>query len=288
MLKLLLKMKKFLALFAFILTLFVVFSCEPNRAENGDFLFGVQNPNETGGGTGGGSTTGRLLKKMINHSLDDNGEWEDGVITYNYDGKKLISYVDDSGEATLFSYNSNNKISKLSSSGQTATFTYSGVNLSKINTTVAGIYTVNTDFTYEGTQLKKAVSIQEISIPIPGKFYIETDYEYSGSNMVQANIKGGFYLPNGDLEMNPEVQTITFQYDAKKNPYQLLPKEFFIYLSGIAPQGAAFLSANNMTKVTQTIDGISEVTDYTYTYDSENYPTKMNGADEEYTLYEYQ
>lgn len=281
-------MKKYLGYFLFIFSLLLVFSCEPNRDENGDFLFGVQNPNETGGGNGGGSTTGRLLKKMINHSLDDNGEWEDGVITYNYEGNKLISYVDDSGEATLFTYNSNNKISKLSGSAQNATFTYSGDNLTKINTTVAGIYSVNTDFTYEGAKLKKAVSIQEISIPIPGKVYLETDYEYSGLNMVKATLKTGFYLPNGELEISPDVQTITFQYDAKKNPYQLLPKEFFIYLSGIAPQGAAFLSANNMTKVTQTIEGVSEVTDYTYTYDSENYPTKMTGVDNEYTLYEYQ
>lgn len=281
-------MNKVLSILTFFFSIVILFSCEPNRDTNGDYLIGVTQPGGNGGGSGGGTTTGRLLKKMISHSLDDNGAWEDSEITYNYEGNKLVSYVDDSGQPTVFTYNSNNRISTLSGGGQDAEFTYSGANLSKINTTVAGIYTVNTDFTYEGTQLKKAISIQEFTIPIPSKAYIETDYEYSGENMVKASIKGGFYLPNGELQMNPEVQTISFQYDAKKNPYQLLPKEFFIYLSGIAPQGAAFLSANNMIKVTQELAGAAEVTDYTYTYDSENYPIKMNGQDDEYTLYQYQ
>ncbi|KIA89946.1 hypothetical protein [Kaistella jeonii] len=281
-------MNKVLSILTFFFSIVILFSCEPNRDTNGDYLIGVNQPGGNGGGSGGGPSTGRLLKKMLSHSLDDNGQFEDSEVTYNYEGNKLVSYVDESGESTLFTYNSNNKISKLSGSGQDAVFTYSGADLSKINVTVAGVYTVNTDFTYVGTQLKKAVSIQEFTLPIPSKVYIETDYEYSGENMVKASIKGGFYLPNGDLQMNPEVQTFSFQYDTKKNPYQLLPKEFFIYLSGIAPQGAAFLSANNMIKVTQVLDVVTEVTEYSYTYDSENYPIKMSGADDEYTIYQYQ
>lgn len=280
-------MKKILNIFAFFLSLIVIISCEPGRDENGDLLFGVNNTGETGGGT----TNSRLLKKMVSHAInEDTGEWEDSQIVYNYTGNRLVSYDDGSGELTNFTYNGNNKISNLSSSSQNAVFTYSGANLSKISSTVAGgMYTVNTDFTYTGSQLKKAISIQEFTFPIPSKVYIETDYEYNGLNMGKAFIKGGFYLPNGELEMNPEIQILTFEYDNKKNPFQLLPKEFFIYLSGIAPQGATYLSANNMTKYTTTIGGITtDVQSATYTYDSESYPIMMSNDLNETTKFEYQ
>lgn len=282
-------MKKYIGHFLFIFSLLLVFSCEPNRAENGDFLFGVQNPGETGGGgNGGGSGSDRMLKKILSHYIDDNGNFEDGETVFNYEGKKLVSYVEDSGEPTVFTYNANNKISKLTNSAQNVLFTYSGNNLSKITSDIAGFYKVDTDFTYAGTQVSKAVSIQEFTFPVPTKVYIETIYEYTGQNMTKATVKNGFYLPNGELEINPEVQILSFQYDTKKSAYQLLPKEFFIYLSGIAPQGGIYFSANNATKFTTTLAGtVIDVDDYTYTYDSADYPLIMKNSEQETTTFVY-
>lgn len=280
-------MKKLIALFSFIFSLVILFSCEPGRDENGDLLFGITNEGQTGGG---GTTTGRLLKKMISHEInDDTGEWEDSEISYNYTGSKLISYVDGSGEPTLFTYNSSNKISKLSNSGQTADYEYVGGNVSKITTNISGIGKITATYTYTGAKLTKSVSIQEYSVPLPFKIYLETTYEYQGDNVVKSMLKTGTYLPNGDLEMNPaEDQALTFAYDAKNSPYKLLPKEFIIWLAGIGPQGGAFLSGNNFTKFGVSAGGQSTTENYTYTYDSENFPTEMKGEGEGFTKYEYQ
>lgn len=286
LLKLFLKMKSFLHILTFLFSAVILFSCEPGRDENGDYLFGViQNPNTDGGGT----SADRLLKRMTSHAMnDDTGEWEDSDITYNYTNKKLVSYTENGGEPTLFTYNGSNKISNLSSSRQNADFEYSAGTLSKITTTIAGFATITSNFTYTDAKLTKTISIQEYSVPIASKVYTETTYEYDGENLVKANLRAGFYLPNGELEMNPETQTFSFEYDAMKNPYQLLPKEFILFLSGIAPQGAAYLSANNFTKFTNSVGGFSDITTYTYIYDEQNYPKEMKGEDNESTKFEYQ
>ena len=281
-------MKKFIGLFAFLLAMFVVFSCEPNRAENGDYLFGVQNPNGTGGGNGGGSTTGRLLKKIISHEKnDETGLFEDAEMTYNYSGTKLISTKDDTGEVTTFTYNANDKIIKIQGSNQLSTYEYTNNLVSKSITEVPGFFKVTANFTYVGGRLTKTVSVQESSLPFPVKNYVETNYDYTGTNITKGTIKNGIYLPDGTLQMSPDTIQIAFTYDQKKSPYSLLPKEFIFYAAGIAPQGVAFFSPNNLTKFVTTIGGVSETVNYVYEYDSENYATKIVDG-EDYTKYEYQ
>lgn len=272
-------MKKLVGFLSFIFSVVILFSCEPGRDESGDLLFGVNPPNQN---------EARLLKKMISHSQDeDSGDWEESSVTYNYTSNKLVSYTDGSGEATMLTYNNDKKISKLSSTAQTAVFQYIGENVSKITTTIAGVATINATYTFTGTKLTKSVSVQEYSLPMPMKLYMETSYEYTGANMTKAIIKNGVYLPGDGLEMIPGEQILTFTYDAKKSPYQLLPKEFITYLAGIAPHGAAFLSTNNFTKMSIS-DGATPVsTTYTYTYDKEDYPVEMK-AGEEFIKYEYQ
>lgn len=281
-------MTKLINIFAFLFAAFLLFSCEPSRAENGDFLFGV-NPGETGGGGEGGGTTNRLLKKMISRSLDDTGEWVTETLTYNYTNGKLVSYDGDGGEKVNFDYNTNNKISKIYSTGQSSILEYGGGNLNKITTTIDGVATITATYTYTNGRLSKSVSIQEYSIPFPIKMYLETTYEYTGENITKSTIKNGIYLPSGELEMNPaEDQALSFTYDTKKSPYKLLPKEFIIWMAGIGPQGGAFLSTNNINTITISLAGASQTpVKYTYTYDSENYPTKSVTDEDESIMFEY-
>ncbi|WP_027377041.1 hypothetical protein [Kaistella palustris] len=276
-------MKSLLPIFSLLFSAVVLWSCEPGRDENGDFLFGVDP------GSGGTPVTAsRLLKKMSSHELnEDTGEWEDSDITYNYTDRKLVSYTENGGEPTVFTYNANNRISGLSNSGQSASFEYSGSTLSKIVTTIPEFATITSDFTYTNAQLTKTVSVQEYTFPVPSKLYIETTYAYTGANMTTATVKSGMYV-NGELQLSPEIQVLTFEYDTKKSPYQLLPREFILFLTGIGPQGAAYLSANNFTKFTSTVGPVSDVSAFTYTYDSQNYPTLMKGPEEETVKFEYQ
>ena len=277
-------MKGVTNILAFIFSLIILLSCEPRRDDNGDYLFGVNQNTESGGG----STTQRLLKKIISHEKnDETGLFEDGELTYNYVGTKLISTKDDTGEVTTFTYNADNKMDKIEGSAQITTYKYADNNVSQTLTDIPGFSKVTADFTYVGGKLTKTISVQEYTLPIPIKFYFETTYEYSGANMSTGLIKSGIDLPDGTLEMNSETTQIAFTYDQKKSPYSLLPKEFAYYVAGIAPQGAAFFSTNNLTKYVTTLGGISETINYIYEYDALDYALKIVEG-EDYTKYEYQ
>ena len=209
-------------------------------------------------------------------------------VTYNYTANKLTSYKDDSGEVTKFDYNSSNKISKMSSTGQSSVFEYSGTNLSKVVTDLSGIGKITATYNFSGGKLSKIISIQEYTIPFPIKAYFETTYEFTGDNLTKSVTKNGVYNPvTGDLEMSPEINTVSFTYDSKKSPYKLLPLEFHLSLIGIAPQGGNFLSANNALKTTISNSGAStEVMSFVHTYDSENYPTKSTSG-QDFIEYKY-
>lgn len=264
-------------------------SCDPSQDGNGDFLNGVVYENNTNNGGGTGTPSGRVLKQLKSHLKDDTGQYEDATFNYNYTGTKLTSHTDDSGEVTRFDYNSSNKISKMSGTGQTSVFSYSGGNLSTVVTDVAGVAKMTATYTYSGGKLSKIISIQEYSLPFPIKAYFETTYEFQGENMAKSVIKNGVYNPvTGDLEMSPDVQTVSFTYDSKKSPYKLLPLEYHLCMIGIAPQGGNYLSSNNAEKVTIANGGVTtEVMTFSHAYDSENYPTKST-AGQDFIEYKYQ
>ena len=282
-------MNKFINIFSFIFAAFFVLSCEPSRAENGDYLFGVNNPGGTGGG---GSTTNRLLKKMITHLEDeDTGEMEDGITIFNYTSGKLTS-IDDSTSGTMrVEYNSNNKISKLLIDGvMTATYEYSGTILSKITTEFTGVSKSVTNYTFVEGKMVKSITVTEMTfMPIPIKLYTEDSYEYQGNNVSKNITKIGAYDPvTGELVMDPGSVNTVFEYDAKKNPFSLLPKEYMYFYSSISPQTGHFTSANNPLKATVTEqDGTSATSTTTYIYDEQDNVTKLTSG-EEYYQFEYQ
>lgn len=268
---------------------FMLSSCDPTQDQaNGDFLNGVTYENNTNNG-GTGTPAGRVLKQLKSHLKDDMGQYEDATFTYNYTGTRLTSHTDDTGEVTRFDYNSSNKISKLSSTGQTSVFTYSGGNLSTVVTEITGIAKMTATYTFTGGKLSKIISIQEYSLPFPIKSQLETTYEFQGENMTKSVTKSGVYNPvTGDLEMSPEINTVSFTYDNKKSPYKLLPLEYHLSMIGIAPQGGNYLSGNNAEKVTISNSGASgTVMTFSHSYDSQNYPTKST-AGQDYIEYKYQ
>ncbi len=267
-------------------------SCVPNQDENGDFLHGVDfDPTTTI--PGDGTTTSRLLKTMITHSKDeDTGEFDDSNIVFGYDSKnKLISYSEvGSPEKFNIEYNSSNKISRVYAGTElNAVYEYSGSNVSKITTTITGFSTSVTNYTFSGSKMVKSVTITTVTFPFPTKVYMEDTYEYSGENIVKDISKIGAYDPDtGVLIMEPNPVTAVYEYDNKKSPFGLLPKEFWIFFSSLAPQTGFFLSQNNTTKATITEqDGTVKTQTSVNTYDSENYLIKATSGDE-YNIYGYQ
>ena len=100
-------MNKFFNILTLFFSIFILFSCEPGRAENGDLLFGV---NGSSGSGGGGTTVSKKLKSV---TVDDGTDVITYSYTYNSDGKltKLKS-SDNSGNYELF-YDANKSIDKI-------------------------------------------------------------------------------------------------------------------------------------------------------------------------------
>ena len=124
-------MKNVLNILAFFFSAVILFSCEPRTDENGDYLFGVQNPTGNDStGTGGSTSASKLLKKISSTDVD-------GLVssfTYNYTAGVLTSAnLDDDGDQSDFAFSYKDK--KLSQFIMTQT---DGANI--IKTTVNLVY----------------------------------------------------------------------------------------------------------------------------------------------------
>lgn len=267
---------KYLQQYCFaIFGLFLMVSCTSDQDTNGDLLHNIWYDFKV-----------RQLTKMETHLIDDTGNFETESYTYSYIGSKLISYTDQDGSVTTLEYNADNTISKLVGDGTVSDFKYSGGNVSEIITTQEGVGTITSTYTFSGGKLTKVESIHNYTSPVSMKTYISTEYQYAGVNVSQSVIKSGIYNTSGTLVMNPDTQTISYTYDNKKSPYLLLPKGYILMLSGLGPQGGAYLSVNNFETVTIAEGTSSEDLTFSHTYDKDGYPLTSK-ADDQYINYTY-
>ena len=300
-------MKKYIVPFLFAFSLFFVFSCEPNRAENGDFLFGVQNPGETGGGggTGGNTGTSKLVKKITSTDVDG----AVATFIYNYTAGILTSAsLNDDGDKSdfVFSY----KDTKLSqfvmteSDGSniittTVNLVYSnGKLVSSAGNMESGGEEVNrnsTIYTYNATG-----KISKIVTSITGrdfidpqiyteKFNIASDVVFSGENISSWKMTLKTITPP-PLTVEPIVFNIKLSnYDNKKNPLATLPAELNLAGAHFLTSTNAILglSANNYGTAVATTNADTQTANFTFVYDSAGYPVTATST--QGTLkYEYQ
>lgn len=292
-------MKKIFGFFSFVFSLMILFSCEPGRAENGDLLFGVKDPNPNGGSTG----QTKLLKKMT----ATNNDGEISTITYNYTKGILnsLNLDEDGAKVDIFLTYDQNKLSKILMTqvdGSTI-----------VNNTVELIYTdgkltsstgnmeaggeevsINkTSFTYDGNKLKTiSTSILQEDLDNPGT-YKEFSKQVSELLFVGNNISSWKMTTTVNapppFNLPPIVLNVTLSnYDTFKNPLATLPLEFNIagahFLLGTnSVQG---LSLNNYKTASITTDGVGDPVNYVYVYDADGYPT-MATVDQGVLKYEY-
>ncbi len=274
-------MKNLRWLYSLLTSLVFLYACEPSRAENGDYLNGLQTPSE-------GNNLPKLTKIQAHSFDEDTGDWDDDEVLFTYQNKILSAFTENGGTAKTITYNAANKIYKIAGDGETTTFDYTNGQLISISSDIAGVISSFTTFSFNAGMVSKTVSVQEFTLPLPMKIYLETTYEYSGPNLAKAIVKSGIYLTDGTLQMNPDPQTLTFSYDNKKTPYQLLPKEFVYYWSATAPQGIALSSANNFNKFSTTEGSTTQSTTYSYLYNSADYPVEMREPNGGFMKFEYQ
>lgn len=268
---------KYLLQYAFaIFGLLLMVSCTSDQDTNGDLLHNIWYKFDN-----------RQLTKMETHLRDKvTGTFETESFTYSYIGSKLISYTDQDGSVTTLEYNADNTISKIVGEGTVSDFKYSGGNFSEIITTLEGVGTITSNYTFSGGKLTKVESTHNYSLPDPMKTFTVTEYQYAGANVSKSIIKSGLYDASGTLVMNPAVQNISYTYDNKKSPYLLLPKAYVLQLSGLSPQGGAYLSVNNFETVTIGEGNSSKNLTFSHTYDKSGYPITST-ADDQYINYSY-
>ena len=208
----------------------------------------------------------------------EEGDDEYGEVAYNAQGysTKLITKEPGSNatdEYTLFTYNTNNQLVKMENyddgllDDDYATFEYTDNLLTTINN-------------YDGSTLESVTTLKyvtdkrviEYSSDEEGDAY-KTTYTYDS----KGNVTKEEYFNSNAL-----TSSITYEnYDDKHTPYSVL--------KGVPNVITGNLSQNNAGKMTYSYDsdgdGViqpgesSDVTTYTYEYNSDGYPTKITETD---------
>lgn len=278
-------MKHVLNIFALIFSALLLFSCEPSRDENGDYLFGVNpNPNTNpGGGTSGN------LKNLKSVTFDD-GSGEKVTYNYTYAADKLIGVTTSDNSVSYTILYDNNLIDKITvvqdDTGITTTdFTLTYNNGQLVEAKGVGSEEGGNSFTNTLTAthtnnmvskvLSKMVGIDSADPTVTYElFTLQSDITYAGNNI--SSWKFTTLFP-ATVPLPAIVLTSTFSdYDNKKNPFNTLPEAFNIVSSlyGLDSTAVTGFSANNYGKVTVASDSDSQSATYTYTYDADGYPTK--------------
>lgn len=280
-------MKRILNILAFVFSVVILFSCEPRRDDNGDYLFGV----DQNTGTGGGGTSG-VTKKLKSVTYDDNGT----VVTINYTylaGNLVSVRTTDNSISYDLIYENNiiKKINVIEESSNTTktnfTITYNYNTGIFVQATGLGSEASGTTFTntitanFANSKVSKIVSKfvgNDISDPnITYDLYtLQNDLTYTGSNVATWKSTTSF-APTPPIILPPVIITGTFSdYDSKVNPFSTLPEVFNIVSSQFEMDkyGVTSFSANNYKKINVVSNADNQTATYVYTYDADGYPTK--------------
>lgn len=217
-------------------------------------------------------------------SDDDNGGGASGSVlplkmTYS-DGEENFDVV--------FSYNGN-KISKMTYSPTSpfgnaeAVFEYSGDKIIK-TTLDLEVGTITKTYTYDNNRI---VSTSEIW----GRDGVtDHTYDWIDANHVKVTNVGtdyttDYYLSNGNIVkvedyFGGSIWKSNFTFDSKNRPFKNI--EGFQYL--IEEDDLHFFNRNNVVKDVTTAGDNTFVTDYSYEYNSNNFPTKQTTISEEETI----
>ena len=240
--------KTIIFLFVFVLGFY---SCQKNNVAPND------DPENGNGGT--------LLKKikqgnntLINFAYDANQHVIIKTVTDNNDQYETsYSYADGKISTETLKYKENT----------VAQYTYSYNNdgfLSRC--TIIGASNVYWEFTYQNSKITEAIQY------LDGGYSYKMTFYYNGDNITEAIKEAKF---GGIWERESRF---TFEYDNKKNPY--VPMKF--PFSEVVDENITFWCPNNTTRIKEYDNTgiLLDDTQYTYTYNSENYPetVKINSS----------
>ena len=267
---------KFFIFSSFLFSLFLIFSCESKRTEDGDYLFGLNKEPIIYDPV--------TIKVLKNVSIQYNNG-KSSTMDFSYANKQLVGVTYDRGAMGktqfVFTYNGANPdkaiITEDDGTSQTVTsldLVYSSGRLSTANGTtidpILGNMTVANVFTYASNgKLSKVVTNNKSSIPLLPGMIVTSDLSYTGNNISTWKLN----IDMGSIS-NSTTDTSFTNFDDKKSPFATLPSFFraltLNYSSGIeSPWG---LSSNNFLKATSKTLNVSKDVTSSFLYDTDGYP----------------
>ncbi|WP_419869082.1 hypothetical protein [Chryseobacterium sp. CT-SW4] len=262
----------------------MLMSCDNTTA---DPINQNKNNSSNPGNSGGTAITGpRILEKIVVNNVVQ----EEYVTNAGFLEKG--SFKDESTPNTYFTGNvtyTNNKISRVKFVGTangalTYDFNITYDSNGKISGTTAtnlmGSMVVGTNdyvYTYDSSG-KISKILEKRKVPGTSSYtgFVENAISYSGDNISKVVWTMGMMDSNGAPDMTSGTSvTYNYQnYDSKINPYNTLPKTFFIMWSLIHPANFYTLSSNNVGAFNFVFPSPapSVTAPKTYLYDSQNYP----------------
>lgn len=281
-----------------------MFSCDNTTADPINNT--LNNPN--GPGSSGGSTPTIIGPRILHKIVANNVTNQEFVTTGNVLEKAIFKEA--SGPTSFFvgtpTYTSG-KITKVKfaqelNGAPANTLTYdfnitydSGgkINYTTCTTMLGTTPNFNSEYTYTYDGAGKMTKIVEKKKA--GSIYTHfTNYNFTntGDNITKMITETGITNDAGVPDLSATVLTTIYDYtayDSKINPYTTLPRTFFVMWSLVHPINFPALSANNLQSFNIAFPSIAPGVagpiipgDYTYLYDSMNYPTSDQTQTQKY------
>ncbi|MCU7617810.1 hypothetical protein NZ698_11425 [Chryseobacterium sp. PBS4-4] len=299
--------KNFFKVVAALLLSFTFSSCD--NTTNDPINNNTNNPSTGGSGSGSGTTGPTITGPRILHKIVVNNVTNQEFVTTGNVLQKAI-FQEASGPTSFFigtpTYTSG-KITKVKFGQEIngavpanniaydfdITYDSSGkINYTSCQTTLGGAPHFGMEYTYTYDSSGKMTKIVEKKKS--GTTYIQfTNYTFTntGDNITKVVAENGTTSATGVPNMSTLMSAGTYNYplyDDKINPYTTLPKTFFVMWSLVHPTNFQSLSANNVKSFNIVFPPIGSVPaplvsgDFTYIYDSMNYPVSDQGQAQKY------
>jgi hypothetical protein len=237
--------------------------------------------------------------------------------SWNWDGKLLgsIDHYSSNGTGTLswtedFTYDGK-RLARVDYfvGSESTVYEYDGKYLKNANYYYRGELAATSSYEYSKGKMSK-MTITNYDSKSRGKGHLETSYLPFQDEVVKACNKCLTMLQSNNLEKaldimtyqftwegnnvskvvatpDGEMATVSLYYDSKNNPLKSFHNLYSDVESDLGP--VVILSKNNVTKMIATYNGDNDVVDYTYLYNSDDYPVmqieKYPDYDDQYIVY---
>lgn len=230
-------------------------------------------------------TTGNVLEKVIFKEVGDSSFLHVATITYTSGKITRVKFEQEfigtaPADISMFDYN--------------ITYDSDGkINYTTCNMILGIMQNFTSEYTYTYDSSGKMTKIAEKRRKDSNYVeFVNYNFTNTGDNITKIIRESGITNAAGIPDLSATVSTTTYNYtayDSKINPYTTLPKTFFVMWGLLKPGTFYLLSANNVMSFNIAFPPFAPSSpgqlltgNYTYLYDSMNYPTSNQTQTQKY------